>query len=341
MTHEGYHGVNMKLYKELSARIGLKDSKIAPQLFSMLADETDARILLLLPATAEDIQGKIKLKYEEVEERLHELFLKGVVFPSTRTEPPTYRMCRDMVQFHDATILWKDAPQEFLNLWQEFMEKEWPAIAKRLSQVTEKPYTRIIPVDITLKARTHILDGESVREIINNARNLAVTQCTCRLTARKCDHSLETCIQVNRAADYTIARGTGRKIGKEEAMGILSQAEREGLIHVTLNRYDVEHFICNCCPCCCQTMPILIKGGIHVIAPSRFRAEIEPELCTGCGTCHERCYFGAISWTDETETKSTVLADKCMGCGLCQVTCPEDAIHLVETRPKEFIPGAE
>lgn len=331
----------MDIYKELSARVGLPDSEIAPQLFKMLADETDARILSLMPATVEEIQEKMNLSVDEVQKRIHELFLKGLVFPSRRTDPPTYRMCRDMVQFHDATILWKDAPDEFLNLWQEFMEKEWPLIARKISQAVEKPYTRIIPVDVTIQAKTHILYGESVKKILQKARNIAVTRCTCRLTAKKCDHSLETCIQVNRAADYTISRGTGRKIDLNEALEILSQAEKEGLIHVTTNRYEVEHFICNCCPCCCQTMPILIKGGIRVIDPSRFRAEIDPELCTGCGTCHERCYFGAISWVDEEEEKSTIIAEKCMGCGLCQVTCPENAINLVKTRPKEFIPGAK
>ncbi|MBN1102188.1 MAG: 4Fe-4S binding protein [Deltaproteobacteria bacterium] len=328
----------MTPYQELANRIGLGDSGIIPRLFEMLADDTDARILLSLPSTATELLEKTGCSNQEIERRLQDLFLKGVVFPSTRTSPPSYRMCRDIVQFHDASILWKDASRDFLDLWQEFMETEWPHLARRISQMVDKPYTRVIPVNVSVEARTHILDSESVSEIVRKAQHLAVTNCTCRLTARKCDHPLETCIQVNNAALYSITRGTGRRINVEEALAILREAEEKGLVHVTMNRQKVDHFICNCCPCCCQTMPILIKGGIRVIDPSRFTAAIDPERCSGCGTCHERCYFGAISWVDGEGDASFVESEKCMGCGLCRVSCPEDAISLVETRPESFVP---
>jgi NAD-dependent dihydropyrimidine dehydrogenase PreA subunit len=247
-------------------------------------------------------------------------------------------MGRDFVQFHDATILWKYAPVEFLDLWQEFMEKEWPEVARRISEMLPKPFTRMIPVNVAIQAKTHIVDFESVIDMVKKARILAVTKCTCRLTARKCDRPLEACIQVNNAAAYALSRGTGRKITAEEALDILKKAEEAGLIHVTMNRHEVDHFICNCCPCCCQTMPILIKGGIRVVDPSRYRAEIVTERCTGCGTCHERCYFGAIGWENGEGSVSRVEESKCMGCGLCRVTCPEEAIELVEVRPESFIP---
>ena len=328
----------MSPYEELASRVGLVDSKIGPRLFQMLADETDAQILLSLPATVPDLAGKLDLSTQQAEAKIQELFLKGLVFPSYKTSPPTYRMCRDMVQFHDASILWKEASQKFLDLWQEFMETEWPEFARKISEIMPKPYTRVIPVDVSVEAKTHILDFESVSEVVKNAKTLAVTKCTCRLTARKCDRPLETCIQVNNAAAYALARGTGRKIDVKEALDILRKAEEEGLIHVTMNRHKVDHFICNCCPCCCQTMPVLIKGGIHVVDPSRFRADIDRDLCTGCGTCHERCYFGAISWEDGEGSVSLADAEKCMGCGLCAVTCPEDAIGLIEARPEEFVP---
>ncbi len=118
----------MSLYQELASRIGLGDSTIIPRLFEMLADETDAKILLSLPGTIPEVQAKMGLNQEEAEKRMKDLFLKGLVFPSHKTTPTTYRMGRDFVQFHDATILWKDATVEFLDLWQEFMEKEWPEV---------------------------------------------------------------------------------------------------------------------------------------------------------------------------------------------------------------------
>jgi ferredoxin len=328
----------MTLYEQLAARIGLGNSEIAPRLFQMLADEADARILLALPGKVSEVEEKVELSAEEIERRIKELFHRGLVFPSRKTQPTTYRMCRNLVQFHDATILWKEAPREFLDLWQEFMETEWPDLAQAISKMTDKPFTRVVPVNVSVEAKTHILDFESVSEIVKNADKLAVTKCTCRLTARKCDRPLEACLQVNNAAAYSIERGTGRQIDAREALDILRDAEEKGLIHVTTNKHQVDHFICNCCPCCCQTMPILIKGGVRVLDPSRYTAEIDRDLCIGCGLCHERCYFDAISTEDGEGSPSIVDPEKCMGCGLCKVTCPEEAIELVEFRSEDFVP---
>jgi Pyruvate/2-oxoacid:ferredoxin oxidoreductase delta subunit len=267
---------------------------------------------------------------------LKALFVKGLIFPSTKTDPPTYRMCRDLVQFHDASILWPEAPQEFLDLWQEFMEIEWPEVAKAYSRMVPRPFTRVIPVGVTVPAKTHVLAHEDVREIIENARSLSVTKCTCRLTAHKCDKKLEACLQINRAAEYSMARGTGRKLTKQQALDLIRECEEDGLIHVVMNKQSVDHFICNCCSCCCQTMPVLIEHNVSVIEPSRFAATIDGDLCTACETCLDRCFFGAI--TVDKDDKAHVDQDKCMGCGLCLVTCPSDAISMHEVRGTDFVP---
>ncbi len=328
-------------YVALADKIGLGHSERIARLFEHLADGTAADILLSLPTQTPKIAQDLSLPLAEVEAKIEDLFVKGVVFPSSKTDPPTYRLCRDLIQFHDASILWPEAPRAFLDLWRDFMDEEWLAIARAMAANMPKPYTRIIPVGVSIEPRARVLDFESVSDIVRRSRNLAVTKCTCRLTMQKCDRPLEVCLQVNRAADYTLARGTGRRVSQDEALALLKECEEQGLIHVTFNRLEVEHFICNCCPCCCQTMPVLIKGGIHVIDPSRFRAQIDEALCSGCGLCLERCYFGALS-LDEGERESTgqVDAKKCMGCGLCLIACPEEAIQLIEVRPAAFVPGA-
>jgi Pyruvate/2-oxoacid:ferredoxin oxidoreductase delta subunit len=323
-------------YLELAARIGLGQSERIAKLFQIIASPAEAELLLALPGGAKAMADKLGRPEEEVATMIRTLFVKGVVFESTRTDPPTYRMCRDLVQFHDASILWPEAPQEYLDLWNEFMEHEWYDIAKMVSQAASRPFTRVIPVGVTVPAKTHVLAFEDVKEIIETSRNLAVTKCTCRLVAHKCDKTMEACIQVNKAADYTLKRGSGRQITKQEAFDIMRQAEEDGLIHVVVNKQNVDHFICNCCPCCCQTMPVLIKHGISVIEPSRFAANVDSDACSACGTCLDRCYFGAIS--QEGEEPATVNQEKCLGCGLCQVTCPSDAISMKEVRGTDFVP---
>jgi ferredoxin len=323
-------------YNELANRIGLGQSERIAGLFQIIADPAEADILLALPATIPGLAQTLKRPEEEVAASMKTLFVKGVVFPSPKTDPPTYKMSRDLIQFHDASILWPEAPQEFLDLWQDFMETEWLNVAKVFSKILPRPFTRVIPVGITVPARTHVLAFEDIREIVETAKSLSVTKCTCRLTAHKCDKKLETCLQINKAADYNLARGTGRRLTKDEALEIVRQAEEDGLIHVVMNKQNIDQFICNCCPCCCQTMPILIKHNVSVIEPSRFAAKVDPDLCTACGTCVDRCYFSAITLDDEGI--ATVDTAKCMGCGLCQVTCPTAAITMNEVRDRSFVP---
>jgi ferredoxin len=323
-------------YLELAQRIGLGQSGRIAGLFQLIAEPGEADVLLALPGTVSHVAATLERPETEVASTIHRLFIKGIVFSSAKADPPTYRMSRDLIQFHDASILWPDAPREFLDLWQDFMETEWPELAKTYSQIMPRPFTRVIPVGITVEAKTHVLAFEDVREIIEKAQTLSLTKCTCRLTAHKCDKPLEACLQINRAAEYNLARGTGRRLTVEQALDVVRKAEEEGLIHVVMNKQSVDQFICNCCPCCCQTMPVLIEHNISVIEPSRFAAKVDSDLCTACGVCRDRCYFGAIAGP-EGET-AQVQAERCMGCGLCQVTCPSGALSMIEVRDRSFVP---
>jgi ferredoxin len=144
-------------------------------------------------------------------------------------------------------------------------------------------------------------------------------------------------VQLNRAADYAIERGTGRKLGKDEALEMMKMCEEEGLVHVSNNQRSPGHVICNCCSDCCLNWPSVRTGLGKFVVPSRFQAFVDPEACVSCETCLDRCYFDAISMDGEGET-ALVDPEKCMGCGLCLVTCPEEAINLKEVRPADFVP---
>ncbi|MBU2551547.1 MAG: 4Fe-4S binding protein [Proteobacteria bacterium] len=322
-------------YTELAAKIGLGHSERIARLFSIIADDREAEALMVLPANAPLLSEKLGLSLKEAGDMLRTLFVKGLVFPSLKTDPPTYRLGRDIVQFHDATLLWPDAPRDFLDLWQEWTEEEWPDMAKAMEQISPKPFMRIIPVGLTVRAQGQVLSFEDVEGILDQSAEIAVTNCTCRLAAHKCDKTVEACIQVNNAASYAIARGTGRRLTKEEALDLCREAEEEGLIHTTFNSRSVDHVICNCCGCCCQFLPEHIKRGTRVVDPSRFRARIDPDECTACETCVDRCYFEAISMQDDV---AVIDADKCMGCGVCAVTCPVEAIAMIEVLAPDHVP---
>jgi len=329
------------IYEQMTDRIMLTGSKIIPALFKMIADETEAALLLAMPGTPAQLAEKIGWPVDGVDAACKTLYQKGLAFKSFKGGAVGYKMCRDMIQFHDATILWPGATREYYDLWQRFMEEEWPDFARLAEQFFPKPFTRVIPVEQVIDAGNQkVLDIDSVNRIIETSDTIAVTKCTCRVIAHKCDMPLEVCLQVGNAAKYTIDRGTGREISKEEAWKILHDCEEKGLVHVTMNKAHAGHFICNCCRCCCQAMPLVISDGLKILDPSRYVADIDPSLCSGCETCIDRCFFSAIEPAKKAGESNSmhIIADKCMGCGLCQVTCPEDAISLKAVRPEEFIP---
>jgi len=327
------------VYEKLGEKIMVPGSVRIPKLFAMLVNEAEAAMLLALPAAAAELAAKVGITAEEAEKKLAEFYHKGLAFKSVKPDGVRYRMDRDIVQFHDATILWPEAPKAYFELWQEFMETEWPAYAKIVESAIPKPFTRIIPVEQSVEAKNQILSFESAKELIDTAKVICVTKCTCRLIAGKCDKPVEVCLQIGKAADYNIDRGTGRQISRDEALQILKDSEEAGLMHVTMNRSSDMHFICNCCGCCCIAMPVMIQYGTRMTDPSRYLAVIDQETCEACGACVDRCWFSAISM-DEEKNAAVIDADKCMGCGVCQVVCPSDALTLVESRPREFIPAA-
>ncbi len=329
------------VYQELADRLMMGHSERIKKLFGMVADEDEAKLLLAMPALPEDLADAAGKSLDEVKEMLDVMFTKGLVFVSASSGK--YRMCRDIVQFHDATILWKDASQEFHDLWKEWTEEEWKQTAKAVEAFLSNPPTRIIPVEAALEDKNQILHYESVKEIIDSAEKIAVTKCTCRVVDGSCGQPIEVCLQLNRAADYSITRGTGREIDKAEAMDIIKKSEEAGLVHVTMNTDHIDHYICNCCHDCCIGLRVMrSKEGAKFVAPSRFQAVIDEDECIGCESCLERCYFDALSMNEDgDEPKAVVNTEKCVGCGLCAVVCPSDAIHFNEAHPADFIPTSK
>jgi len=323
-------------YLELARRIGLEQSPRIPRLFAIIADPDEAGLMLSMPADVPALAEKFGRSGEETQRMIDLLFFKGLIFPSRKTDPPTWRMCAHLIQFHDASILWPDAPREFLDLWQEFSDTEMLALTRQAAEARSHPVMRVIPVGVSVEVGSQILAFDDVRMAIENADVIAVTKCTCKVAAQKCDTTLECCVQLNNAARYAITRGTGKELTKPEAMALMKQLEEEGLIHTVNNLKSMHQVICNCCRCCCQNFPGMIRYGINSVAPSRFLARIDPDLCTGCESCIERCFFEAIAMKDDTA--EVVKPDKCVGCGLCQVVCPAEAICLDEVRSPDYIP---
>lgn len=92
-----------------------------------------------------------------------------------------------------------------------------------------------------------------------------MAECICRkeaeLTGSACDHPRETCLGFGAAAEYYIENGIGREIDAEQAIRILEECDRSGLVHAGVNTRHLSN-LCNCCPCCCASMKGITKLGM-------------------------------------------------------------------------------
>lgn len=330
---------DMTMYQQLAADLGFGESKLIPKMFAFIADEDEAKFMLAAspPATVEEISEKTGISLEKVKSMVDPLFKKGLIFKSKKPDATRYYKVRHVIQFHDATVLAPGVAQEYLDLWKEFEATEQRALQDMVKEHDFRQGMRVVPVNVTIEPQNQVLAFEDVKKMVEQADAVAVTNCSCRTIHGITDVPLEVCMQLNKAADYALDRGTGRALTKPEAIEMLKMCEEEGLVHCIENKYGFGHVICNCDNVGCGNWGHDRAYVKKFTAPSRFKASVDPELCTSCETCVDRCFFDAVAMQGPDGT-AVIDADKCMGCGICVPTCPGDAITYEEVRPREYIP---
>ena len=205
---------------------------------------------------------------------------------------------------------------------------------------------KIIPIGKTLAVGEEVVvPSQTVEEIINKFDDIAVGYCFCRqrrsLLGDPCRTAAPTlnCFTFGKSARHTAAQGFAKKVTKQQALEIMQTAEKAGLIHKAFHpgsrESSPETSICNCCKDCCDTLELWRNGTLPLINSTFYLSVIDPQLCTGCGICVERCPTDAISLTEAGWAQRDENA--CLGCGVCSRFCPEEAIALKEGLRKVFI----
>ncbi|MCP4219353.1 MAG: 4Fe-4S dicluster domain-containing protein [bacterium] len=220
-------------------------------------------------------------------------------------------------------------------------EKYYKEGLHKIMSVTPSVH-RVIPVEKTIPVNVEVMPYERASTYINNAKSWGVCDCMCRvqkqLVGEGCGHSLENCLSFSdKPGAYDRSKRT-RAISREEALQILEEADREGLVHSPENIREGVGYICNCCTCCCGiTRAIAEYGHFNAIGRSDFYAVIDHQECSGCGLCIDRCQFKALHM-NETDGVCDIDKSHCYGCGLCISTCPTGALSLVQKSAAEIEP---
>ena len=228
--------------------------------------------------------------------------------------------------------------KEFAELFEAYYNEGFYKV-----MTVEPSVHRVIPIEKTIPVNIDVMSYERASFYLDNANSWGVLNCICRvqqsLIGKACEHPIENCLVFSGRANAFDKHESIKALTKEEALEVLAEADRAGLVHSTNNAQEDVNYICNCCTCSCGVLRGMIKSGSKsAIARSDFYAVVNNEMCSGCEICLERCQFNAIKMNDCICEVDTAF---CFGCGLCVTTCATEALSLKQKEGTELIPPVQ
>jgi electron transport complex protein RnfB len=283
------------------------------------------------PAVAAEVARRAALEPAHAASTLESLAERGAIWTGRVGDDRGYRLAPFIVGFYEAHLL-ETRDAEFARLVEEYL-----CGGGAVGIISAQPAIhRVVPAQGATEAEW-VLPYDDVRAILGKASSFRVETCVCRLQqdelgARRCDSPLETCLWFSFAESADETSG----VSHEEALAVLDEAERVGLVHTVSNVAAGIGYVCNCCGCCCGLLRGINEWGIeHSVAQANYTAEIDPLTCTACGTCEERCQVDAVAVADDGVR--VVRRESCIGCGLCVTGCPSEAARLQRKPEDELV----
>lgn len=306
--------------------------RILKQLFTIEEAEL-ALSLILMPETAEAIATRINRGVDEIEPMLLGMGQKGLIIHQHRNGVDTFMLAQFVIGIWEYQVnrLTPELIKDF-NEYVPHLSGDW------FKQKTNQ--FRIVPVGKSVTTELNIMDYEQVEHIIRSQSKILVAPCICRkehgMAGKGCGKLMEACLIFGSGAYMYEKRGIGRTISQEEALDIVKEAVKQGLVPEPTNAQNPAN-ICLCCDCCCQILKnIKALDAPAKVVRSNFQARVDEEECTGCQACEEICPMDAIEMDADTITAQVNL-ERCIGCGLCVTACQFDAMALEDKKETEKI----
>ncbi len=316
-------------YPETQSGVELR---ILKQLFTKEEAQLALSLVLMLEPV-ESIAKRAGKNPEYIEPILIEMGVKGLILHVKRNNINTFMLLHFVVGIWEYQVnrLTKELIKDF-NEYAPFL------INDQFKNKTKQ--FRVIPVGKSINTELNIMDYEQVENIINSQSKILVAPCICRkeheIMDKGCGKLMEACLVFGSGAYIYESRGIGRSISCEEALDIVKQGVKQGLVPQPSNSIKPIN-ICLCCDCCCQ----ILKNIKDFEAPakivhSNFQACVDHDECTGCEACEEICPMDAIEMDDKSIV-AVVNLDRCIGCGLCVTVCEFNAMSLADKKETEKI----
>lgn len=188
---------------------------------------------------------------------------------------------------------------------------------------------------VTTERAIDFIDAISVLD----KTEIAVGPCMCQKALKKRTGTyIKDMVILYGAEAYKMAYPEYKDLSPNEAKELLRKLQEEGLMptfYSCLRSGGWIYAICNCEGKICFPFRAHQAAGA-VMYPGPDIISLNSEECIGCGTCVERCHFGANTLVDGT---CQVNLAKCYGCGVCVPTCNGKARKMAERagyRPRYY-----
>ena len=315
---------------------GAPKSKSFDEILRLLFTPEEVEVacgMVFVPRSVPEIAKVVGVNEDEVMELCESMANKGIVFGRKKEGQMAYALLPTIPGLFELPFMTGGGTPMHDRLGKLWMEYHHEAMGEEFA-ASKTPLARVIPIEKTLDASVEVLPYEAVSKMLDRAKTFGLSQCACRVSVGGCDNPREVCLTFDKFAQFLIERKLAREITREKAEDTLQVAEEAGLVHTTNNSQDRLNFLCNCCTCCCTILRGLVQlKNPNAFARSRWHAEVDEDVCIGCGVCEdERCPIGAVQVVEDV---ARVDPELCIGCGLCATTCEVEAISMV---PREHAP---
>lgn len=349
MGHHGHH----KAYRNLRAQIdkthtGYPDSELSRKVLELIFTPEEAEVVSkmpLQPRTARFIARRMGRDEAELARTLERMADKGLILDlhNPKKERMYYCVAPPVVGFVEFTLMRRrqDLDQKKLSeAFDGFYQQGEPFLDTIMNADTT--IGRALAHEQTLEPDdvAELLTHDRAKDIVRDARSIAVSLCYCRHKAEHlghaCDKPTENCMSLNIGADYVIRHGQGKAVDAARALEILEQSQEEGLVYIADNVQRRVTYVCSCCGCCCGQLQAINRYGLtNAVKTSAYLAAIDSARCTGCGRCARRCPIQAIEIhalpshvKRRARMYSKIDERVCLGCGVCKPACRKQALTM-------------
>jgi ferredoxin len=197
---------------------------------------------------------------------------------------------------------------------------------------------RTIPVHHSIAPHVPAADYDQILSLLEKASPpFVILPCICRekktLQGETCQqtHRRETCLAIGSIAHTVMEMGLGRQIPRGEAIQIIRENQKDGLVLQPANSREID-FLCSCCGCCCSMLSLQKELPLPLdFWDTNFKAVLDKATCVGCGMCVKQCQTKAMTLQPvaEQRSKAVINAHRCIGCGHCVTRCPTNALTLM------------